>query len=140
MARSKKPASLKVISGTDQPCRREPEPELTGDVLEEAPPAPDWLPNAHAVKEWERLAPILVRSQRLTTAATSALAVLCALHGKIVQLFSAGETPTGHMLAQYAKLIDSFGIPPLAGGKVKPAGDGKKENAFGKFKGKKSRA
>ena len=135
MPRRKKSAQVRVISGTDRPDRREPEPELAGDLLEEAPPPPDWMPNAHAVNEWNRLAPILVNTKRLPAAATSSLAVLCALYGKLVQLFNAGETPTGHMLAQYNKLVDSFGIPPMAAGKVKPVGDGEKGNKFSKFKG-----
>lgn len=101
----KKSASLKILSGTDQPCRR------TGDVValplaESVPLAPDWLPNAHAVKEWDRLAPILHRVGLLTEAGLSALGTLCALHGKLVQLWAAGEAPTGHMLAQYRNLVN----------------------------------
>ena len=129
----RKSAHLKAVSGTAQPCRARIEIEI-GTVLESAPPPPDWLPNAHAVKEWERLSPILVANKLLTDAALTTLGHLCALHGKIVQLWAAGETPTGHMLAQYIKLVDSFGIPPMAAGKVRPQGDGKKANQFGKFK------
>lgn len=90
---AKKPTNLKVISGTLQPCRSS-SATVTLPILTEAPAAPDWLPNAHAIKEWKRLSAILLANKLLTEGALSALAMLCALHGKIVQLYAAGETPT----------------------------------------------
>lgn len=132
------PDHLKLISGTTRPDRAQAEPALLGAILEQSPAPPDWLPTAHAVKEWERLAPLLVAGRRLTEAMMSPLGHLCALHGKIVQLWAAGETPTGHLLAQYNKLIDSFGIPPMAAGKLKPVDESGKTNKFRKFKGEQS--
>jgi hypothetical protein len=116
MPQPSKPDILKLISGSREP--------LTGTladipVLEEVPLPPDWLPNAHARKEWERLAPLLVANRLLTDAAISTLGVLCALHGKIVQLFSADMVPTAHLIAQYRNLCNDFGIPPVAAGKVR---------------------
>src|SRR5690625_4608816 len=99
MSNPRTPKQLKVISGTDQPCREAPaavELPLTDGL----PPAPDWLPNAHALKEWNRLAPILHNVGLLTEAGLSALAVLCSLHGKIVQLYSAGAAPPAALLGQ----------------------------------------
>src|SRR5690606_25689481 len=114
----KKPRALKVVAGTDRADRAQVEAgELP--LTAEIPSAPDWLPNAHAVKEWERLAPILHAVGLLTNAGLSALGMLCALHGKLVQLWSAGESPTGHMLAQYRALVNDFGLTPVAQGKVK---------------------
>ena len=55
---------------------------------------------------------------------------LCALHGKIVQLYAAGESPSGHMVAQYRALINDFGLTPVAQGKVKPVGEKDKGNRF----------
>lgn len=89
-----------------------------------------WLPNAHAVKEWDRLAPILANAGLLTEGGLSALALMCAIHGKNVQLFTAGETPTGHMVAQYRNLANDFGLTPVAQGKVTPNADKGKGNAF----------
>jgi len=71
------------------------------DTVANPPPAPDWLPNAHAVKEWDRLTRILIANKLLTEGGLSALATLCAVHGKLVQLWAAGETPKAAMLAQY---------------------------------------
>jgi hypothetical protein len=56
--------------------------------------------------------------------------MLCALHGKLVQLWAAGESPTGHMMAQYRALVNDFGLTPVAQGKVKSAGDLPKGNRF----------
>lgn len=103
-------------------------------LVDDQPEAPDWLPNAHARKEWDRLVPILMANRLLTTAALSTLGHLCSLHGKIVQLWAAGEAPTGHMLAQYNALASAFGLAPSWAGKVKPSGEGEKANGFAKFK------
>lgn len=124
----KKPAGLKVVSGTERKDRQQATVDLPTVSL--VPSAPDWLPNAHAVKEWERLAPILVANKLLTEAGTSALGMLCALHGKLVQLWAAGEAPVASMVAQYRNLINDFGLTPVAQGKVKPVGEEPAGNKF----------
>jgi|SRR5207237_1048171 len=126
MAPPRKPRSLKVIAGTTQPCRdgdgkSSEVPELP--PITAVPPPPDWMPNSHAVKEWHRLAPLLVANKLLTEAGLSALGTLCALHGKLVQLWAAGEAPNAAMLGQYRSLVNDFGLTPAAQGKVaKPLG------------------
>lgn len=129
MANPKKPRALKVVAGTVQPCRDE-KPAVELPTISDVPPAPDWLPNAHAVKEWERLAPILVANKLLTEAGLSALGQLCALHGKVVQLYAAGEAPVASMVSQLRNLINDFGLTPVAQGKVRPIGEGPAKNAF----------
>jgi len=129
MARPRKPHNLKVIGGTDQPCRRA-EASLDLPLVSAIPQAPDWLPNAHAVKEFERLAPILHANKLLTEAGVSALGQLCALHGKVVQLYAAGEAPHASMVAQMRGLLNDFGLTPVAQGKVKPLGEKEKGNRF----------
>jgi len=134
MARPRKPDHMKVVSGTDQPCRREANSaaaQTPAPLVADIPPAPDWLPNAHAVKEWNRLCAIMVELELLTDAGLTTLGHLCALHGKIVQLWAAGQTPTGHLLAQYNKMIDSLGVP--LSGKGRPV-DAPKGNRFSKFR------
>lgn len=73
---------------------------------------------------------MLVNNKLLTDAGLMAFGHLCALHGKLVQLWAAGESPTGHMLSQYRALINDFGLTPVAQGKVKVAGDNPKANPF----------
>lgn len=130
---SRRPSTLKVISGTTRPDR-EAQAGVDLPSLSAVPPPPDWMPNAHAVREWQRLAPILVANKLLAEPDLGALGHLCALHGKIVQLWTAGETPTGHLLAQFNTLAGAFGLSPAWRGKVKPIGDKGSENPFAKFK------
>ena len=117
----KKPAHLKAIAGTGRKDREAP-PSVELPTISEVPAPPDWLPNAHATKEWNRLAPILVANKLLTEAGLSAFGMLCSLHGKLVQLFAAGESPNASMVASYRNLVNDFGLTPVAQGKVKPSG------------------
>ena len=129
MANPRKPTSLKVVAGTDRRDRAAP-PAVELPLVSSVPPAPDWLPNSHATKEWERLAPILYANKLLTEAGTTTLGVMCALFGKICQLYAAGESPTGHMVAQYRALANDFGLTPVAQGKVKAGDPEKAANRF----------
>jgi phage terminase small subunit len=125
----KKPAGMKLVAGT---ARKDRTPESSVDlpVLSDVPPAPDWLPNAHAIKEWNRLAAILTANKLLTEGGLSSLGMLCALHGKIVQLYAAGEAPTASMAGTLRNMENDFGLTPVAQGKVKPVGDPKEGNKF----------
>ena len=125
----KKPASLKAIAGTERADRATPD-GVRLPPLSEAPAPPDWLPNVHAVGEWNRLAPLLVANGLLTEGGLSALGNLCALHGKMVQLWAAGESPTANMIGQYRGWVNDFGLTPVAQGKVKPVTDKSESNPF----------
>lgn len=127
MSRSAKPHNLKVVAGTARPDRIAPVIEMP---TIDAPPAPDWMPNAHAVREWDRLAAILAANRLLTEASLSALGQMCALHGKIVQLYAAGESPNASLIAQYRALANDFGLTPVAQGKVRPHGEAPAKNEF----------
>lgn len=125
----KKPSQLKVVAGTERKDRA-PASSVEMPAVSEVPMPPDWLPNAHAIKEWNRLAPILVANKLLTEAGLSAFGMLCSLHGKLVQLWAAGEAPVASMVSQYRNLINDFGLTPVAQGKVKPVGDATPANKF----------
>jgi hypothetical protein len=130
----KKLPQLKIISGTVRGDREAPA-GLEVDPLDAIPAPVDWLPNVHAVNEWKRLAPILVANKILAEADLSTFGHMCALHGKMVQLWAAGEAPTGHMIAQYNALASAFGLSAAWRGKVKPIGADKEQgNKFSKFK------
>ena len=128
-----RPTTLKLLSGTVRKDRA-PGESVALPAVSAVPAPPDWLPNAHAVKEWHRLAPIMVANRLVTEADLSSLGHLCAVHGKLVQLWSAGEAPTGHMLAQYNALAGAFGLAPAWRSKVKPVADEGKQNPFAKHK------
>lgn len=87
-------------------------------ALTEVPAPPDWLLNAHAVKEWNRLAPILTECHLLTDASLMVLGHACNLHGAIVRTLSAGDQPKPALLAQYRLLINDFGLTPAFQAKV----------------------
>lgn len=128
---AKKPANLKVIAGTDRSDRE----EIAGvdlPLVADCPNAPDWLPNPHAIKEWDRLAPILTANKLLTEAGLSALGVLCSLHGQLVDMWSRRVDPPASLVGQYRGLINDFGLTPVAQGKVKPSGSEEKGNPFAK--------
>lgn len=137
MPRPKKPHGLKVVAGTARPDRDGP-PLVDLPGVSEVPEAPDWMPNAHAIKEWNRLAPILHANKLLTEAGLSTLGQMCALHGKLVQLWAAGEAPNASMLSQYRGLANDFGLTPVAQGKVRPHGEITPKNEFSEFGGKAS--
>jgi phage terminase small subunit len=128
MSRPRKPHNLKVVAGTARPDRAAPVVELP--TVEVAPPAPDWMPNGHAVKEWDRLASILTANRILTEGGLAALGQMCALHGKIVQLYAAGESPNASLIAQYRALANDFGLTPVAQGKVRSHGEEPAGNPF----------
>ena len=86
--------------------------------------------STRAVKEWDRLAAILAANRLLTEASLSALGQMCALHGKIVQLYAAGESPNASLIAQYRALANDFGLTPVAQGKVRPHGEAPAKNEF----------
>ena len=131
MSRPRKPTNLKVVAGTARPDRLGP-PIVDLPLVDNVPQAPDWMPNAHAIKEWNRLAPILHANKLLTEAGLSTLGQLCALYGKVVQLYAAGEAPVASMVAQLRALSNDFGLTPVAQGKVRPNGDTEKpSNPFG---------
>lgn len=121
MANPRKPTQLKAIAGTARKDRA-PVEEVELPLVDAAPNAPDWMPNAHAIKEWDRLVPILMANRLLTEAALGPLAHMCALHGKIVQLYAAGEAPTASMSGTLRNLQNDFGLTPVAQGKVKASG------------------
>ena len=129
MANPRKPTQLKAIAGTERKDRA-PAPSIEMQPVDHVPQSPDWMPNAHAVKEWDRLVPILMANKLLTEAALGPLAHMCALHGKIVQLYAAGEAPTASMSGTLRNLQNDFGLTPVAQGKVKSAGDVKSGNQF----------
>lgn len=118
MSRPRKPRALKIIAGTVR-ADRDRYPVLALPLAESVPEAPSWLPNLHAVREWARLAPALHAAGLLTEVGLSALGMLCALHGRLVQTWSAGESPKIYLIAQYRSLASDFGLTPIAQARMK---------------------
>lgn len=129
----KKPAHLKVITGSE---RIDAVATLVSDPLSEAPEPVDWLPNAHAVKEWRRLCPFLIANKLLSESDLVTFGHLCAVHGKMVQVWLSGESPVAATIAQYTHLAAAFGLAPAWRSKIKTNGDKGTANTFAKLKDK----
>ena len=132
MARGRKPTpdNVKSIRGTVQPCRQVKD-AVELPTIDEMPDPPDWLPNIHAVKEWETIGPILVANRLLTRPGLAAFGQMCALYGKLIQLWTAGETPNSAMLGQYIKFCSEFAMTPASQSRVRMGDkDGKSGNKF----------
>jgi phage terminase small subunit len=129
MGNPRKPAALKAIQGTARKDR-EYVPAIDLPELDEVPGPPSWLPNAHAVQEWDRLAPMLHRLGLLTQGGVTPLGHLCALHGTMVQKWAAGMEPQASTMQQYRSLCGEFGLTPVASTKVKTGRDEKPANKF----------
>lgn len=71
--RPPKPTALKVLHGTNQPCRSNPkEPKPAADKVK----APTWLSKGSR-KHWRKIEPVLRDMNILTNADVTALAMLC---------------------------------------------------------------
>lgn len=111
-----KPHALKLLTGSRRASHSAP--AVAFPALQDVPSPPDWILNAHAVKEWDRLAPILTECGLLTDASLAVLGHACNLHGAIVRTLSAGGQPKPALLAQYRLLINDFGLTPAFQAKV----------------------
>jgi len=118
-----RPTNIKALSGTLRPDRDAAKAEALENIpiLDTLPPAPDWLPNAHALKEWDSIGRTLLNFKLLTVADLPALGQMCALHGKIVQLYAAGESPNASMISSLMAFYVGFGMTPMSRSKIKVA-------------------
>jgi hypothetical protein len=76
------------------------------------PPPPDWLPNQYAVKEWCRLAPILIKRGQLDETTIGVFGQMCALHGRIAAFNHVNETPPSVQQNLYRQYARAFGLWP----------------------------
>lgn len=125
---AEKPRALKVIEGTLKKCRDKETVNI--DLVDEIPDVPHWVTHEVAVAEFKKLAPILYKHGLLTVGGVAGLGVLCNLLGQLVQTWMDGESPSGHVLAQYRQLINDFGLTPVAQSRVTPSTQKPKDNPF----------
>lgn len=101
---------LKVIRGSREPDLG-PKIEIPQDrALTDLPGPPAWLPNEMSRDEWAKVGGELLKRGLLDTARLTTLGMYCATAGKITQKFQAGDTPSAHLMAQFAKLGRELGI------------------------------
>jgi len=109
----RKPASLKLLANTARPDRAESAP-LALPALDSVPPAPTWMTNLDSIREWQRLAPVLTVNRLLHEGNIAMLGQLCALHGRLVEMWTGGKTPTAALLSAYRGLCNTLGLSGMA--------------------------
>ena len=125
----KTPDHIKVIQGTDQKCRMNPEaPEF--ERVEDSVSPPDWLVSPDALAEWSRLVPMLTNNGVLTEADRSMLAVVCQTWGEYVDMVRRRVPVTASFLAQMRMTYSEFGLTPASRGNVKAKPKEKDSNPF----------
>lgn len=101
---------LKVVSGTDQPCRRR---ESVVAPIDGAPIKPSWL-KGRAAKLWaEKLAIYAARAQSVV-GCESSLAQYCALEASLVEQYRRNETPPMAQVNAYRIFANEFFDTPAS--------------------------
>ena len=106
---ARRPPVLKLLAGTSRPDRAAPEGSAL-PALDGVPPAPGWMTNPHARREWRRLAPILTANKLLTAGNLGIFVQLCALQGRLVETWVDGATPTAALLMTHRAHCVSLGL------------------------------
>ena len=106
----KTPLRLKLLRGTlNVPTRNAPETAAL-PAIDAVPTPPRWLKNKDAVREWNRLAPLLTANGLLNQGNIGLLQQLCAVHGHLVLLWSTGAKANAALIATYRMLSNSLGL------------------------------
>lgn len=107
MTRGRKPdlPILHVLRGTAPAGAAAAPPAAPGDV----PSPPAWL-DARAAALWGRLCPLLAVGGELREGNLAALALLCALHARLVRAFEADVLPGAAHIAQFRGLAADLGL------------------------------
>lgn len=131
MARGRKPTApaLKVLKGTNQPCREKPAaPEF--DLVEVFPDAPQHL-NSDGAAMWDRLGPQLVAARVLQVVDLYSLEQLCFSWQCFRKKAKADMESTASETNALKALFAEFGMTPASRARVTSGGDKPKGNKFG---------
>lgn len=113
MPAPRKPNHLKVVTGTDQPCRMHAPDWASFDSLQEFPPPPQTL-NTDGAEMWGTLGPRLLANRLLTVVDLYALQQLCYCWQRHVTKQRAGMDITAAEDNALKGLYAEFGITPRA--------------------------
>lgn len=131
MARGRKPTppALKVLAGTNRPCRDRPDaPEY--DLVDEFPEPPQHL-NADGAEMWSKLGRQLVAARVLQVVDLYALEQLCHAWQCFRKKAKADMESTAAETTALKSLFSEFGMSPASRSKVTSSGDKPKANKFG---------
>ena len=128
--RGRKPRHLKVLSGTNQPCRDDTI-ELAAEPLAGVPEPPSFIAeDEEAVAQWKKLAEVLVATGIFTEPMILPLANYCMIGAEIARIWQTGKRPSAEMVSQYRHLTNDFGFSPAGAGRIKRPGAKRDKNPF----------
>ena len=128
MGNPRKPTALKLLEGTDQPCRAKEEAEWP--MVDGYPEGPDWLTGPDAVSQWNKAVRWLSDARVLTDPDLDRLANFCNMHADIVSIWRSRHSPTPQDQVQYRIMAGEFGFTPATRHKAAAMGKSKTENPF----------
>ena len=129
-----KPVHLKALAGDIRPCRDNSKIEAMANIelLTELPEAPNWLPNHFSVTSWDTTGRLLITNKLLASVDLQMFGQLCALEGKIIQLYTAGESPNASQIASLTGMYLQFGMSPMSRQKILTPKEKPADNKFAK--------
>lgn len=132
MPNPRKPKSQKLLEGTHRKDRDAKTLDLPApsDLK-----APDWLCCPEAVEAWGKFTTQLSAAGVLSDADLTALAHLCNLHGRCVQMWRAGLQPKAAELTQLRLFFKEFHLTPHSRQAEPDADDGDEDPAESFFTG-----
>lgn len=110
---ARKHEHLKLLTGTARADRAILEVSAFS-AMDKAPAPPSWMVNLEAVKEWNRLAPLLVTNQLLNDGNINVFAQMCAIHGHLINAWASDTPPTAALISAYRGLSSSLGMLGMA--------------------------
>ena len=149
MPRPRKPTPMKILQGTDQPCRMNyDEPEYPKEI-----PEPTESLGPFALEEWMRVVPIMDSYGVLTTVDMAALEAYCrtyerwrrasdVLDAEGQMAFTEKGIPCKHPMVNVAdsagalmlRYMVEFGLTPASRSKVKATNNGKGKSEWDGFR------
>lgn len=129
MPRQRKPNSLKLLHGTDEPGRAREEADYPA-VEGTDPPA--WVLEGEATLEWNARIVQLKAAGVLTSADLTMLGVYCNMFARAVMKWDALGEPTAAEITQLRMMANEFGFTPASRSKAAKAGAAESANPFAK--------
>lgn len=130
----RKPAVLKLLSGTARKDREYTDISTLLPAIDEIPPPPGWLTDATALREWHDLAPKLTSCGLLRETMVSSLAHLCQLHAVLVRSYASPEPPSAALLSAYTRLAGLFGLTAVDAKRVATSRPRARRNKYSDLK------
>lgn len=132
MPNPRKPKARKLVEGTH---RKDRDPKTLELPAASDLKAPDWLCCPEAVDAWQKFTSQLSAARVLADADLTALAHLCNLHGRCVQMWRAGLQPKAAELTQLRLFFKEFHLTPHSRQAEGGADDGADEDPAEEFFG-----